>query len=118
MTDNPVVRGPALNVQSYRRDDEMNVSFRALADYYIQTDSHIVRFDVLIGENQFNVGFQVRKVHPGQERGPGVLAMPRNCDGFSSVVNSDDLIAALRGLADRIEQELAAQAVAQAEATK
>ena len=117
MDNNPVVRGPACNIMPYRPDAQLDVSFRALVDYHIGTDTHLARLDVLVNGVQLNVAFHLSRVMPDAGR-PGALRMPKHLDGFSSMVNSEDLIAGLRGMADRLEQELVAQAVVKAEATK
>ncbi len=107
---NPVVSGVVMNMMPYVKDVDRIVSFRALLDYRVGTDDYILRFDIKIGGVQANVGLHVR---PTKVRvGAGItssdeLMMPRGFPGFAACVAAGDLIASLRGLADRLEHEVA-----------
>lgn len=110
MSNNPVVKGPVANLMSYQDEAKLDTSFRILLDYHIGTDSRVARIDILKSGAQFNVGFHVRPTRNealGSIGGPNSqLVMPKNYDGCAVQVNSGDLIAALRGLADRLEQQI------------
>lgn len=97
--------GPAFALLPYRGEDKLDTSLRALVDYDIGTDTHCVRLDILKSRTQFNIGFHVRKTG-NWEAGGNELRMPNRYNGFSVMANSQDLIDALRGMADRLEQQL------------
>lgn len=110
MTDNPVTRGAALLMLDSRRDVMLDANFRVVQDYHVGTDTSMLRLDVKIGANQFNIGFHVRNtttLNGERIRDSDDLIMPRRLDGVCVRVNHNDLITALRGLADRLEQQIA-----------
>lgn len=97
-----VHEGPAFSLpQEDRRDNELDTGFRVLTDYIVQTDTRILRLDILRSGVQFNVGIQVSETEH-----PNLLVMPKRLNGCSVRANGQELIGALRGLADRLEQQV------------
>lgn len=110
-------RGPAINCQPYRSDDDMDVSFRVVSTYDVATDSVITRFDVLLNAehramrcspavaikgDQFNGGFYSTP--------PGVadLVIPKAgiIDAYAIRASGKDLSISLRALAYAIDSHL------------
>lgn len=84
---------------------KLDTGFRVLVDYHIETDTHIVRLDMLKSRVQMNIGFHVRRAG-NTEAGDTELFMPPKYDGFSVMANSNDLILVLHEMADRLEQQI------------
>lgn len=94
-----------MNEIKYRRPDELDASIRLISHYDCGTDSTQTRFDVLMGDeklpcNQYPWG--MTSGHPGQSPlhipdGRGIIG------GFDVKVSSEDLVVALRSLANAIE---------------
>lgn len=96
--------GPVLAPLEFRTEDQLDVGFRVLLDYNVGTDMHMARLDLLKSGVQVNTGLCVRRAR--NEGRVDELVMPKNFEGFSIQANSQDLITSLRGLADRLEQQL------------
>lgn len=101
-----VTIGPALQLPPQFDDSKLDTSFRVLVDYHIATDTHLVRMDLLKSGVQMNTGFHVRRVRSGGRVGGDELVMPNHYPGFAVQASSGDLITALRGMADRLEQQV------------
>ena len=109
-----VAKGPVRSDKMvYRRLDEMTASLRALKDYHIGTDGYVLWLDVKVDKHQFHAGFFVRATTTlqGERIGAGdELIMPNKYEGLAVAAHPDDIIAALRGLADALEQQTKAVA--------
>lgn len=94
-----------MNEIKYRRPDELDASIRLISHYDCGTDSTQTRFDVLMGDeklplNQYPWG--MTSGSPGKSPlhvpdGRGIIG------GFDVKVSSEDLVLALRSLANVIE---------------
>lgn len=107
-----IVEGPGFSIPKF--NNQLDVGFRVISDYQVQTDSVVTRFDVSIGgpivkpgdkiyrgekTKQFNVSIN------STEPGVSSLLTPARVLGCVSIQTSaKELIAALRGLADKLEE--------------
>ncbi len=105
-----VATGPAALQLEYNPDAVMDVSFRVLMHYDPGYDTHEVRLDWLKSGMQVNGRFHVRRTKNEGKIGDGrdELIMPPKYEGFAVQTNSHDLIGVLREMANRLEQQVAA----------
>lgn len=94
-----------MNDIKYRRFDELDASLRMLTHYDVATDSMLTRLDVLLGleKNPLNqYPFAFMSSQPGNT--PLHIPDRRGVVGAYDVrASSEDLVTALRSLADAIE---------------
>ncbi len=105
-----VAKGPGMDRPPFRSDAELDVSFRMLMAYDCTTDGILTRFDVLLNSERSekgspNSGEQFNAVFHSSGPGAGNLLEPSNgvIRAVGLKANRQDLIDALRGLADAIE---------------
>ena|SRR5579859_1839331 len=113
-----VERGNASAPVRMRREFELDASFRLLSGYDVNSDGAITRFDVslnakederrrIVSSVRLNTILQsTRPQEIGGNRHYGEMEIPHGpgiLGAFGIMMNRDDLVIALRGLADEIE---------------
>lgn len=98
-----VAIGPGFAGFIYRGDHELDTSLRVVIGYDIGTDGFSLRLDTKKDGVQMNNGLYVGSPQRGSD-----LVMPQQpaYTGFSVRANGVDLVAMLRDMADRLEQQL------------
>lgn len=106
-----VYSGPAITDPVDRSDSDLTATLRVITSYRIQTDQMVMRLDVLI--NNQPVGAGLRIGGGGDQHSTcmivanGDLLIPKNGidKAISIKAHPEDLIRALRGLADKLEEK-------------
>lgn len=87
---------------------KVNCGFRLLTDYVAMWDSLVLRIDVKFGDKQYAVGLSTSapiKPKSGDKVTPfDDLISPPGYDCLNVKVNKEQLISALRQLADKLEK--------------
>lgn len=114
MSNNIKVNDPSIKLDDLRvpTADELDTSLRMLVDYHIGTDSLLFRLDALLWAPPSQAGARIGGGNYPQLSGwiscteASGLASPKVQACMNYRVRGNDLVSLLRGMADKLEEEL------------